>query len=496
MRKLILVPVAVCVPIVLAVGVSLMTFDADRFRPLVVGHLERALGEPVRLDHLGLGWRQGIALRLDGFAIGDGAAAGREPLLHVDSASAFVHPLALLRKEVRVSSMVLESPRIHVSRDAQGRSNVLGIAVAAGPAAASGDTVAVGEAAVSFNIQSLRIEDGALHWTDAMARPPTELWLKQLDVTATNIAPGQPMDVDVSGALAGETPNLRLSGRLTLPRPQGGAGSAPALVAGGTGRPGLAAEGSLERMQLTIERLPLEDVLPAVPPGEPQLRGQLTVTVQGSAATLDPARWTQGLSGSGRVKVHEPVVANLNVLRAVFEKFAMIPGLVETLQARLPADYQVRLAARDTVLGPIDLSMTLDAGAMRFDDLAVQTDTFGMSGTGRVGLDGTIDLQATLRIEPAFSAALIRSVNELQALTNAKGEMEIPLIIRGQAPRVAVLPDVQYVASKVLVTKAVDLLGGLLRTQQQAPSGEAATDQADGPEGELLGQVLQRVLKR
>jgi hypothetical protein len=140
--------------------------------------------------------------------------------------------------------------------------------------------------------------------------------------------------------------------------------------------------------------------------------------------------------------------------------------------------------------------MTLDAGAMRFNDLTLQTDTFGMSGTGRVGLDGAIDLQATLRIEPAFSAALIRSVNELQALTNAKGEMEIPLTIRGQAPRVAVLPDVQYVASKVLVTKAVDLLGGLLKTQQQAPSGDTATDQAGGPDGELLGQVLQRVLKQ
>ena len=484
MKRPLLVLVAAFLLAVVAVGIFIATFDAERYRPLLVSQLEQALGKPVQLDRLALGWRQGIALQLDGFAILDDAGAGREPLLHVDSASALVRLMPLFRKEVQVASVVLGQPRIHVSRDAQGDLNVLGLAAAAGPAAAPSHVGAGGGAAVSFNIDSLRIEDGALHWTDAMARPPTDLWLKKLRVTLRNIAPGRPMDLDVTGALAGETPNFRLSGRLTLPRPQGG-----------SGRPGLDTASSLERLQLTIERLRLEDISPAGLPGEPQLRGQLTVTLEGSAATLEPTQWTRAVSGSGRVNVDEPVVTNLNLLRAVFEKFAMIPGLVQTLEARLPPDYQARLAARDTILDPIALAMTLEAGVMRFGDFTVRTDTFEVSGTGSAGLDGTVSVQSILRIEPAFSSALIGSVKELSTLTNAKGEMEIPVTIRGQAPRIAVLPDLQYLTSKVIVTKAVDLLGSLLQQETGTEGGEAGADQPASPEHALIGQVLRRVLE-
>ena len=36
------------------------------------------------------------------------------------------------------------------------------------------------------------------------------------------------------------------------------------------------------------------------------------------------------------------------------------------------------------------------------------------------------------------------------------------LVIQGHAPRVAVVPDLHYVASKVIVTKVEDLIGSLL----------------------------------
>ncbi|MBI3020854.1 MAG: AsmA family protein, partial [Candidatus Omnitrophica bacterium] len=443
MKKL-LVGVLVLVAIFVAgLGIFIATFDVDRYRPMLASRLQEAIGCPVSLERLSLGWRNGLAIQCQGLSISDPIAAVREPLVRVESANALVRLLPLLRKDVQVASVVFRRPRLRVARDAQGRINLSGLAAIAGPAAAPRRSVKTGGATVSLTIASLRLEDGTLQWTDALTRPPTELWIRQLDVTASHIAPGQPMDLEARGALAADVPNLRLSGRLTLPS--------------------RAHPGSVERGRLAIERLPLEQVLPPARPGEPQLQGKLTVSVQGSVATLDPSQLARAISGEGNLGLAEARMANLNVLRAVFERFSMLPGLVEALQARLPPAYQAKLAESDTVFEPIDLALRVEEGSLRFEDLRVRSDTFELIGTGSLGLDGNVDIRSTLRIEPTLSAAIFRSVEELRTLANASGELEVPLAIQGQAPRVAVRPDLRYVASRIVVTTAVDLIGQLLR---------------------------------
>lgn len=499
MKKLLLAAALILAVLILAVGIFVLTFDADRYRPLLISKLEQAVGKPVRLERLSLGWRQGLALQLDGLSVFDDAAAQGEPAIQVESVSALVALGPLLRKDVQVASVLLRRPRIHVSRSAQGAINLTALAAArpgahegrAGVAAPAvphppasqerSGAVPAPQHTVSFRIRSLRIEGGTLHWSDAMARPPAELWLNKLDVTVANIAPGQPMDLQVRGALAGERPNLRLTGRLTPPGP-----SDP---------------GSLEQLQLALDGLPLEQILPPAPPGEPQLRGRLTLSLQGASPSLDPQAIIRALSASGRVKLAEPVVANLNILRAVFEQFSMIPGLAQRLQERLPPEYQARFDAKDTVLQPVDLAATLEGGTLRFTDVRLQTDTFGIAGGGQVGLDGSVQVQSVLRIEPAFSLALIRGVAELQYLTNREGEMEIPMVIQGRLPRLALMPDLQYVASRVIVNTATDLLHQWLTKQApdegQPSEGQAPAGEPDGSRtGELLGQFLRRTLEQ
>ena len=285
------------------------------------------------------------------------------------------------------------------------------------------------------------------------------------------------MDVEVVGAIASATRNLRFTGRLTPP-----SASHP---------------GSVDRIQLTLEGVPLDQVLPAHP-SEPRLLGRLTATLQGEAATLDPTAWAKAVSGSGRVQLADATIENLNILRAVFEKLSMLPGLVERLQARLPESYQAKFAANDTVLAPIDLSMRLEEGALRFDEVQLGTETFQLIGTGRIGLDGTTDIRSTLRLDRELSAAVISSVNELQALANRTGELEIPVSIQGPMSRLAVLPDLNYVASRVVVTKAVDLLGEFLKKEGGADGAQTAGEEGGaGTSGrDLLGQFLHRALQR
>ena len=479
MKKLLLVIAVLLFLAIVGVGIFLATFDADRYRPLLISRLEQTLGKPVTLAHISLGWDQGIALQLNGLTIAQQADPQGEPLIQIESIGALVRLMPLLHKDVEISSVVLKRPRIHAARDANGQMDLLGLAAAGSPAAASGKTGVVGGTSVSFNVDSLRIQDGTLHWTDAMTRPHTDLWIKALAVTVRHISPGKALDVDITGALAGDAPDFHMSGRVTLPGPSH--------------------RGSIEAAQLSMEHVPLDRFLPPALPGMPALRGIMTMSAEGGASTLDASELARHITGHGALKLAEPMIVNLNVLRTVFEKMSMIPGLVERLQSRLPPEYQAKLEAQHTILHPVDLSMAMDEGVMRFNELDLRTDTFGISGNGSVGLDGTVSVRSPLlRIEPTFSAALIKSVRELEALTNAKGELEIPLIVRGQTPQLSVLPDLNYVTSKVVVTKVQDVLSALIQKsleKEQPADGQTRPPQTGSSPRSLLGQLLQKALE-
>ena len=558
MKKVLVIGGVIVGLLVAGVAICLATFNADRYRPLVIKQLESALGRPVQLAHLSLGWRGGIALELRGLAIYPNAQAMTEPTVQVDILSAVVRLLPLLKKEVQVSSVALIRPRVQVRRDAQGNIDLMGLAVVAGPAAASSrHTTTVGGAPMSLDIASLQVEDGSLHWTDAMASPTTDLWVKSLDATLKHVSLTRPIEFQLRLAAFSDGQNLHLRGRLQMPTkdragvlegvrletdfsrlnvakltqalpavkeaglrglagtlvvsidrvvlaPQGlGQLAAQVRLSGGRlvlarlGSPienvtvdalakqgridlkrglatfaggTIAATGTMEELktqpraslQVTIDRLALDAFLPTPGPNEPQLRGQLSASFHGTGQGLAIPQLTQTLSGQGHLAISDGVIANLNVLREVFRRLSILPGLVETLQARLPESYQAKLAARDTVLQPIEVSVTARDGALAFDQLRVVTDSFQLTGMGRVGFDGTLSCQSMLQVDPALSAAIIKSVKELTSLTDAEGRLQLPVVMTGSLPRVAVLPDVPYVASRLVATKAEELFGALL----------------------------------
>jgi len=452
--KRILVILAILVVVgILALGIFIATFDANRYRPAVLRELQKATGKPVHLDRLKLAWRGGIALQLEGLRI-DESAAAPEPLIAIERASAVVRLWPLLRRDVQITSVILERPHILIARDAQGRVNLLGLAAAGAPAAASGQEVELGAQPVTINIASLQIKDGTVHWTDAMSTPAMDLRFTAVNLTAKNIMPGQPMDIELTGALVSDTPNLRVAGRLTPPGPENA--------------------GSIERLAFDVNQLPLQDVLPPSRPEDPKLRGMVTMTLEGEAASLAPEKVLQSISGTGTVKLERGVLANINILRMVFERLSIIPGLVQTFEARLPEDYRAKLTATDTVLEPITLPVSFAPGLLQFDRFTIRSDTFGLSGAGRVGMDGTVALNTQLRIDPTLSKALIASVNELQALADAQGAIELPVAIQGKPYGLAVLPDLNYVASKVVTTKVEDLIGNFLNKafEREEPSAE------------------------
>jgi len=482
MKRFLLILAGLILLTVVGVGIFIATFDIDRYRPRLVSEMEKALGKPVSLERLTLSWRGGLAVELRGLAIHEGLPnAGQEPLAQVETATAVVPIAPLLRKQVHIDSITLIRPRIHVARDTEGRINLIGLAAAGAPAAAPSEAAASGSP-VALQIASLSIEEGSVHWTDAMTRPSTDVWVKPVNLRITNIVPGQPMNVELRAAIASPTPNVQLSGRLTPPSP--------------------GVEGSVEQLTGSIENLPLESVLPPPPPGASHVKGNLSLAFQGSANSLEPSRLRQSLSGSGTLKLTDAVIVDFNILREVFSRFSMIPGLVQSLESRLPPEAQKKFSARDTILQPVNVSMLVQGGALQFQDLRVRTDVGALAGSGQISLDGYVNLpRLLLQVDPALSSAIIRSVSELQALTNEAGELEMPVIVQGPLTQLSIMPDLRYIASKVIVGKGLELLDNLLRGDKEKPPqepGEPAPttpDESQTQPADPLGQILQRALR-
>ncbi len=275
----------------------------------------------------------------------------------------------------------------------------------------------------------------------------------------------------------------------------------------------------LTAFKVNLNKLLMESLTPQVSdPSAPKLQGSLSGAFEGTFAGSSGAEIQRTLAGEGVLTLERGVIRNLNILREVFRKLSMIPGLMDTLRKRLPEDYQEKLDAKDTVLSTVDLPVTAADGVLIFNRLDVQTDSFALQGGGSYGMaSGAVGAQANLFIEPQLSEALIRSVNELQYLTDRKsGALMIPLNIQGRAPQISVVPDLQYIASRLAVAKTQDLLGSFLKkpesqtidpstgqsvsqtgtSVQSIPESETGSSKTKYPKGsEIIGALLQNALQ-
>ncbi|MDO8729741.1 MAG: AsmA family protein [Candidatus Omnitrophota bacterium] len=218
-------------------------------------------------------------------------------------------------------------------------------------------------------------------------------------------------------------------------------------------------------------RPPLEITLEQV-----QLRASLDLRSQQLDLKDSSAKLGEGtlrLSGSvknfgsnpeGQVdlKTENIRLLNVNLLREVFDRMTVIPGLTESLLARLPPEFAQKLTEKDTLFRPMDFHLTLENGAVLFQNFRVATDSFELVASGRAGLDGSLAFPAQIFIQQDLSKALIQSADELRLFTDDQWRIVLPVRVGGTVQKPSVSPDLQVVAEKLFSAKAQDLVGELL----------------------------------
>lgn len=637
MKKLLLIFLALIVLAAIGIGVFVITFNADRYRPMLVQKIQEALKRPVGLEKISLGFHGGVALELRGLVIKQDNDSNKD-WVRVREASAVVDFGALLRKEIKIGSIIIKEPEIHILpsegtprpartipppspiqrwkyRDTVSSpplpsdlplppsgvaASPLPAAVSSpeGPAQAPVPPMGIPE---GFSAESVKIENAKIFLEQRQGEPL--LLLQNLDLSAKNIEANQPLEIAGRAGLLSPDQNIKLQSTLTFKSDRLEVGSSeleadlnqidPSTIrkyapeiedsidlagtkgifkfqlepfaiipdsvpsvnakiqlsdgrivlkgaktpaehiemagrmldsqleiqnlsadfAGGKVNAALKTDlklaSPLSTIRFSAERLSLEHLAPAAKSGAPQPEGLFSVRFEGTAQGKDALLIKQTLTGQGELRVENGVIRNLNVLREIFSKLNMIPGLVKSLSERLPEGYQQKLETRDTPFQVSNLPFQISRGILSFQQLQVAGESFFINGKGSIGLiDNRVLIPLMVYVEPDLSAALTRSVHELQTLADQEGRLQFPVTLQGVLPDVATVIDLQYVAARLLSAKTQEVLSGILsgrKNQETAPSAADTAASADGqtaapvkkklPKGsDIFGQLLESAL--
>ncbi|MBI3332604.1 MAG: AsmA family protein [Candidatus Omnitrophica bacterium] len=381
-KRLLLILAALAAVGAIGLAVFIAKFDLDRYRPVIVRQMEKALGRPVRIGRLKLAWKGGIAIAAKGLSIEPSPQSPSDPSVQIDEASALLELLPLLKKELQIDRIEMQGSAIRLS-----------------------------DATPPFLIDDLTLKVGIY---------PNRIDLKSL---SASVASGT---VSASG-LVEDFPS----------KPRGS-------------------------FKLSLDRLAVEALAPAKNAGDPQLQGRLSGSFQGSFQGAGWPEISKTLTGQGSFTLTQGRLANLNILREVFSRLTIIPGLAETIESRLPESYRDRFSARDTLFKPLQVNAAVQNGTISLGQMTLSTDSFDLTGVGQVTLEGAVQLQSRIYLEQALSGAIIQSVKELQGLTDPQGRLELPVMVQGNLSRIVVVPDVGYVTTHLFSNKAEELIGGLL----------------------------------
>lgn len=229
MKKFLFVLTVLILILFVAGAVFLMTFNVDKYRPQIISQIENAIKKPVKLDRISLGWRMGVALELEGFAILNSRENPSE-WVKLNSAKAVVNLTPLLARQIQVTTLYLDQPVLHLTKRSDGTIEGLEPSapkepreIPAGKPAVEKNTGGGAQAAAfSFLVDQIKIQDGEFFYREeSLTKEPVEIALRDIDITLKNVGFNESIDFDAKAAVLSGRQNLKASGKLKISPQEG-----------------------------------------------------------------------------------------------------------------------------------------------------------------------------------------------------------------------------------------------------------------------------------
>ncbi len=174
--------------------------NLERYRGALASRAGKALGREVTLGDLRVSLWGGIGAKVKGIQIGQAAGFGSEPFLAADALRVHVQLLPLLRGQVKVSTAILERPRIRLTHTRDGRWSVDDL-LKAHPAPStpkpSAEVIRPGKAPLlgGLLLSEVAVKDGEVTLLDESRSSGIMLTLTDLDLSLRQPTVSDPVEV-------------------------------------------------------------------------------------------------------------------------------------------------------------------------------------------------------------------------------------------------------------------------------------------------------------
>jgi AsmA protein len=193
---------------VLAALVLPSLVNLERYRAALASRAGKTLGREVTLGDLRISLWGGIGAEAKGLQIAQAPGFGAEPFLAADALRVRLQLLPLFRGQVKVSSAILERPRIRLTHTQDGRWSVEDLLKThAGPSTPkpSGEAPRPGKASVlgSLFLSEVAVRNGEVTLVDQARSPGMTLTLTDLDLSLRQAGVSDPLEVRSQAKIGG-----------------------------------------------------------------------------------------------------------------------------------------------------------------------------------------------------------------------------------------------------------------------------------------------------
>ena len=193
---------------VLAVVLLPALVNLERYRTLLTQRVGRALGRDVALGALRVSLWGGIGAEAESIRVGQASGFGAEPFLTAEALRVRVELFPLLRGQVRVTSAVLERPRVRLVHASDGRWNVDDLfrgRSSQNAARPQAETTRPGKAPLfgGLLLSEVAVRNGEISLAEQSQPTAATLTLADVDVTVRHDNASDPIDVRSRARLAG-----------------------------------------------------------------------------------------------------------------------------------------------------------------------------------------------------------------------------------------------------------------------------------------------------
>jgi uncharacterized protein involved in outer membrane biogenesis len=221
MKKWLLIATAILVGLSAAVAViiaqNLESYLNDN-KAMFVEQIETTLGRDIEIGRIGLSFRGGFGVRVEGLGIAEDPQIAEGAFLRARSVEVRVKIIPALFGSYEVARIELVGPEITLVQTPDGLNvATLGGAASEDKAPSDGGSsntgTGAGAEAAALAIAIFDVTDGRVRYIDATQTPPVETIVEQLDFSASDISTTAPLVFELSAAIgAGASQNLFASG--------------------------------------------------------------------------------------------------------------------------------------------------------------------------------------------------------------------------------------------------------------------------------------------